>query len=47
MELLNKEGGFDAADTRFMTFFAHYISGYMELAALFHEDQAFLCRTKA
>jgi hypothetical protein len=43
-ELCSKAGGFDAADTRFFT---HDISGYMEPAALFHEDRAFLCRTKA
>ncbi len=47
MELLNKPDGFDTADTRFMTFFTHYISGYMELATLFREDQDFLCRSKS
>jgi signal transduction protein with GAF and PtsI domain len=31
LELLNKEGGFDKEDTRFMIFFAHYVSGFLEL----------------
>ncbi|MEA1892409.1 MAG: GAF domain-containing protein [Campylobacterota bacterium] len=31
LELLNKEGGFDTSDARFMIFFAHYISGFLEL----------------
>ncbi|WP_457747119.1 GAF domain-containing protein [Sulfurimonas sp.] len=31
LELLNKEGGFDDEDTKFMIFFAHYISGFIEL----------------
>ena len=31
LELLNKEGGFDAEDMRFMVFFAHFISGFIEL----------------
>jgi GAF domain-containing protein len=44
LQLLNKEGGFDATDTRFMTFFAHYISSYLELATLFKEDQDYLAR---
>jgi len=40
LQLLNKEGSeFDADDTRFMTFFAHYISGYLELATIFREDE--------
>ena len=34
LELLNKEGGFDDADVKFMIFFAHYISGFVELALL-------------
>ncbi len=32
LELLNKEGGFDNEDKRFMIFFAHYISGFIELS---------------
>ena len=40
MQLLNKqEGDFDVDDIRFMTFFSHYISGYMELATLFRDDE--------
>jgi signal transduction protein with GAF and PtsI domain len=31
MELLNKEAGFDEEDVRFMIFFAHYVSGFLEL----------------
>ncbi|UCN00187.1 GAF domain-containing protein [Sulfurimonas sp. SWIR-19] len=31
MELLNKEEGFDEEDVRFMIFFAHYVSGFLEL----------------
>jgi len=31
LELLNKEGGFDDEDVKFMIFFAHYISGFLEL----------------
>jgi len=31
MELLNKEEGFDDEDVRFMIFFAHYVSGFLEL----------------
>ena len=46
LQLLNKEGGFSAQDTRFMVFFAHYISGYLELATLFREDEAYLYRSE-
>lgn len=40
LELLNKEDGFDSEDAKFMKFFAHYISGFLELAKLNdkHED---------
>jgi signal transduction protein with GAF and PtsI domain len=31
LELLNKEGGFDEEDLKFMIFFAHYVSGFLEL----------------
>ena len=34
LELLNKDGGFDKADIKFMKFFAHYISGFIELVLL-------------
>lgn len=41
LQLLNKqEGDFDQDDVRFMIFFAHYISGYIELSSLFREDEA-------
>jgi signal transduction protein with GAF and PtsI domain len=30
-QLLNKEGGFDNEDIKFMIFFSHYISGFLEL----------------
>ena len=46
LQLLNKEDGFDDKDIRFMVFFAHYISSYLELATLFKEDQEYLCRDK-
>ena len=31
LELLNKEKDFDTEDVKFMIFFAHYISGFLEL----------------
>jgi len=31
LELINKEDGFDTEDLKFMEFFAHYISGFLEL----------------
>jgi len=37
LELLNKEGGFDNDDVKFMIFFAHYISGFIELANLYSD----------
>ena len=38
LELLNKEGGFDKEDARFMIFFAHYISGFLELINMYMEN---------
>lgn len=39
LQLLNKKkGDFDKEDQRLLTFFNHYISGYIELSVLFHED---------
>lgn len=39
LQILNKhEGGFDKEDKRLLTFFNHYISGYVELATLFHNE---------
>lgn len=40
-QLLNKPGGFSQEDAKFMIFFAHYISGYLELA-MRYDDQATL-----
>jgi GAF domain-containing protein len=34
LQLLNKEEGFDKEDIKFMIFFAHYVSGYLELIDL-------------
>lgn len=40
-QLLNKEGGFTKEDVKFMIFFAHYISGFLELTNIYlqQEDQ--------
>jgi len=39
LQILNKnEGEFDKEDKRLLTFFNHYISGYIELAIFFHEE---------
>jgi len=35
LELLNKEGGFDKKDIEFITFFTHYISGFIELTNMY------------
>ena len=35
LELLNKEGGFDDEDAKFMKFFTHYVSGFLELVNLY------------
>ena len=40
LELLNKEGGFNEQDEKFMIFFSHYISGYIELATLYEHTKA-------
>ena len=41
LQLLNKKNGdFDKEDKRLLTIFNHYISGYIELSILFHEDNA-------
>jgi len=37
LELLNKDGGFDNEDVKFMIFFAHYVSGFLELIMTFGE----------
>lgn len=43
-QLLNKEGGFTKEDAKFMIFFAHYISGYLELAMLFDDEATLLSK---
>lgn len=43
-QLLNKPEGFSREDARFMIFFAHYISGYLELAILFDDDAKLLAK---
>ena len=43
-QLLNKPGGFSSEDAKFMIFFAHYISGYLELAMLFDDEATLLSR---
>ena len=35
LQLLNKDAGFDEDDVKFMKFFAHYISGFLELSTLY------------
>jgi signal transduction protein with GAF and PtsI domain len=35
LQLLNKEDEFDNDDVRFMIFFAHYVSGFLELVNLY------------
>ena len=37
LEVLNKEGGFDDDDVKFMVFFSHYISGFLELINLYSD----------
>jgi signal transduction protein with GAF and PtsI domain len=39
LQLLNKEDGFDNEDAKFMIFFSHYISGFLELTNIFHKQQ--------
>ena len=41
-QLLNKPGGFSTDDAKAMIFFAHYISGYLELAMKFNDDASVL-----
>lgn len=43
-QLLNKPGGFSREDAKFMIFFAHYISGYLELAILFDDEASLLTK---
>ncbi|MBN2895958.1 MAG: GAF domain-containing protein [Campylobacterales bacterium] len=37
MQLLNKPDGFEEKDVRLMVFFAHYVSGYLELSTFLQE----------
>ncbi|SHO81721.1 Adenylate cyclase [hydrothermal vent metagenome] len=37
LQFLNKDGGFDEKDIRFIKFFAHYVSSYLELASVYGE----------
>jgi len=37
LQVLNKEGGFDTNDVKFIKFFVHYISTYLELASIYGE----------
>lgn len=39
LQLLNKDDGFDKEDTRFMIFFAHYVSGFLELISEYKIDK--------
>ena len=39
LQLLNKDGGFDSEDSKFMIFFAHYISGFLELVNLYESEK--------
>jgi len=39
LQLLNKDGGFDSEDIKFMIFFAHYVSGYLELMLKYEEAE--------
>ena len=38
LELLNKKGGYNEEDKKFMIFFAHYISGFLELVTKIGEE---------
>jgi len=38
MELLNKKTDFNNEDVKFMIFFAHYISGFLELISLYSKE---------
>ena len=39
LELLNKNGGFSDDDLKFMVFFAHYISGFIELTTVYDKNK--------
>ena len=44
LQLLNKNGDFDDEDKKFMIFFAHYISGFLELTNIYLEEDKKLKR---
>lgn len=46
LQLLNKEDDFDNDDVRFMIFFAHYVSGFLELVNLYAAHDAHEKSTK-
>ncbi|MEA1920951.1 MAG: GAF domain-containing protein [Campylobacterota bacterium] len=46
LQLLNKEEGFTKDEVRLMVFFAHYISGYLELSTFFDDEQEYLLQAK-
>jgi len=39
LELLNKENGFSDDDVKFMIFFAHYVSGFLELLETYMQQE--------
>ncbi len=47
LQLLNKDDDFTNEEIRFMVFFAHYISSYLELATFFDEETEYLLQTKS
>ncbi len=38
LQLINKEDGFDKDDSKFMVFFSHYVSGFLELVHLYDKE---------
>ena len=38
LQLLNKEENFDEEDKKFMIFFSHYVSGFLELSDIFLQE---------
>jgi len=46
LQLLNKKDSFNDEDIRLMVFFAHYISGYIELSTFFDDDTEYLLQSK-
>ena len=39
LEAINKEGGFSSEDVKFMQFFAHYVSSFLELIEFYEADK--------